>query len=204
MRIIGQFRDLDDPNRFVWFRGFHDKPTRAEALEAFYGGPVWKAHREVANSTMVDSDNVLLLRPVRSESGFSLGNNRPLPGAGKITKGLLVVTIYYFDKPPAEDFLEFFDREVTPVVTDAGSSILASFVTESGVNTFPKLPVRQGENVFMWVSRFKDQLMYDDHVAALARSSRWNGEVSDALASRLKGAPEVLRLSPTARSQLQA
>src|SRR5437762_8078427 len=60
MKIIGQFRDLDNPNRFVWLRGFHDMPSRAQALNNFYGGPVWKAHREAANATMIDSDNVLL------------------------------------------------------------------------------------------------------------------------------------------------
>ena len=26
MKIIGQFRDLDNPNRFVWLRGFRDMP----------------------------------------------------------------------------------------------------------------------------------------------------------------------------------
>src|SRR2546422_1577097 len=60
--VIGTFRDLDDPDRFVWIRGFRDMPTRQHALEAFYGGPVWMAHKKEANATMVDSDNVLLLR----------------------------------------------------------------------------------------------------------------------------------------------
>ena len=40
MKIIGQFRDLDNPNRFVWLRGFRDMPSRAQALKDFYGGPV--------------------------------------------------------------------------------------------------------------------------------------------------------------------
>ena len=31
---------------------------------SFYYGPVWKEHRTAANGMMVDSDNVLLLRPV--------------------------------------------------------------------------------------------------------------------------------------------
>src|SRR5687767_14085568 len=26
MRIVGQFRDLDNPDRFVWLRGFPDMP----------------------------------------------------------------------------------------------------------------------------------------------------------------------------------
>ena len=54
MRIIGQFRDLDDPDRFVWLRGFADMEARTRALEAFYGGPVWKEHGPAANATMVD------------------------------------------------------------------------------------------------------------------------------------------------------
>jgi NIPSNAP len=39
MTVIGQFRDLDDLDSFVWLRGFRDMPSRAEALGAFYGGP---------------------------------------------------------------------------------------------------------------------------------------------------------------------
>ncbi len=74
MKIIGQFWDLGNPNRFVWLRGFRDMPSRAQALKDFYGGPVGKAHREAANATMIDSDNVLLLHPATATSGFSLGS----------------------------------------------------------------------------------------------------------------------------------
>src|SRR5262245_28954641 len=57
MRVIAQFRDLDRPDHFVWLRGFADMSSRRSALEGFYGGPVWAAHREAANATMIDSDN---------------------------------------------------------------------------------------------------------------------------------------------------
>jgi hypothetical protein len=82
MTLIGQFRDLDDPDRFVWLRGFADMPSRALALAAFYGGPAWQTHRDVANATMIDSDNVLLLRPLDVPAGFiSDPGNRPSPGS---------------------------------------------------------------------------------------------------------------------------
>jgi hypothetical protein len=42
MALVGQFRDADDPDRFVWLRGFPDMKTRAEALGRFYYGPMWK------------------------------------------------------------------------------------------------------------------------------------------------------------------
>ena len=42
MALVGQFRDADEPDRFVWLRGFPDMETRAEALGRFYHGPAWK------------------------------------------------------------------------------------------------------------------------------------------------------------------
>ena len=113
MKIIGQFRDVDDRNRFVWLRGFRDMASRAQALQDFYGGPVWKAHREAANATMVDSDNVLLLRPASPASGFSLENRERLrPGSNDVRKGLVVATIYYFNAPVSAGFAEFFEQTV--------------------------------------------------------------------------------------------
>jgi len=51
MTIIGQFRDLNNPDRFVWLRGFRDMPSRGRALSDFYGGPVWKAHSATGRAT---------------------------------------------------------------------------------------------------------------------------------------------------------
>src|SRR6266487_12466 len=203
MKIIGQFRDVDNRNRFVWLRGFRDMASRAQALQNFYGGPVWKAHREAANATMVDSDNVLLLRPASPISGFSLENKgRSRTGSDQVRKELIVATIYYFDAPVSADFVEFFEQTLKPVIAGAGASILACFVTENSDNTFPALPVREGENVFVWFARFNDQTAYELYVAALGRSPRWRDEISKELARRLRQAPEVLRLSPTERSLL--
>jgi hypothetical protein len=36
MQVIGQFRDLDAPERFVWLRGFADMAARRRGLESFY------------------------------------------------------------------------------------------------------------------------------------------------------------------------
>ena len=203
MKIIGQFRDESDPNRFVWLRGFRDMPSRAQALTDFYGGPVWKAHRQVANTTMIDSDNVLLLHPATPGSGFSLAQRqRSGVGATEARKDLIVATIYYFDVPVDARFVEFFERTLKPIFSDSGVSVLAYFVTEHSENTFPALPVRAGENVFIWFARFPDSAAYERHVAELDKSSRWRDEISKELARRLKRAPEILKLSPTSRSSL--
>jgi len=75
--VLGQFRDLDAADRFVWLRGFEDMERRRVSLERFYGGPAWQAHRDAANATMIDSDDVLLLKPVSPASGFAVDG--PLP-----------------------------------------------------------------------------------------------------------------------------
>ena len=51
------------PGPVVWLRAFPDLARRAPALAAFYGGPVWAEHREAANATMIDSENVLSSDP---------------------------------------------------------------------------------------------------------------------------------------------
>ncbi|HKV12285.1 MAG TPA: NIPSNAP family protein [Thermoanaerobaculia bacterium] len=203
MKILGQFRDLDRPDRFVWVRGFPDMAERARALGAFYSGPAWKAHSKAANATMVDVANVLLLRPTRPESEFSLEKlHRPAPGSTDVPKRIVIATVYYFAESPGNDFLDFFDREVAPVLRDAGTSLLGQFVTKDSPNTFPALPVREGEWVFVFFSTFRDGAAYEQYLAELGRSPRWNGGLEKALLSRLTRSPETLRLSPTARSLL--
>jgi hypothetical protein len=204
MYVIGQFRDLDNPNRFVWLRGFRNLKERVEGLTAFYTGPVWKANRETANATMIDSDNVLLLRSVCPSSGFALGNTKRSELDDKeIAKSLVVATIYYLNERADAGLVDYFEHKIKPILDDNGASVLAYFVTENSTNNFPALPVREGENVLIWFSRFRDQTAYGDHLAALQNSRYWRDEVSQDLARRLTREPEVLRLSPTARSRLR-
>jgi hypothetical protein len=202
MRILGQFRDLDNPDRFVWLRSFSDMPARADALEAFYTGPVWRAHSREANATMVDSDNVLLLRPL-GESGFNLDPHRRAPlGATSLPTSLVVATLYYSVHPIDDDIARFFDQRVQPAVTAAGATPIAYFETEPAENTFPALPVRTGEFVFAWFSLFASHEQHRDYVARLGQSDEWTGKVQPDLVSRLVRDPEVLRLAPTTRSLL--
>src|SRR5258705_1797913 len=94
MTVIGQFRDLNNPDRFVWLRGFSDMDARAAQLQTFYSGPVWKTHRDAANATMIDSDNVLLLRPASPTSGFQLEHASISPVVRNVKQELLIASIY--------------------------------------------------------------------------------------------------------------
>jgi len=204
IRVIGHFRDQDDPNRFVWLRGFPDMPVRAEALQAFYGGPVWKAHRDEANANFIDTDNVLLLRPVSAASGFALTKlRRPVIGVDAPAKGIVVATIYSFNAAVSDDFRQFFEGEIKPELHQAGISVAAELETESSPNTFPRLPVREGENVFLWTATFATPDDYTKSLARLEQSRNWRETIAPQLARRLKSPAQVLRLTPAPRSLLQ-
>ena len=204
MRLVGQFRDAERPDRFVWIRGFPDMPSRAESLQAFYGGAVWAAHRDAANATMIDSDNVLLLRPASAGSAFAAAGAARAPvGSREQASSRIVATIFPFDAPVDETFVRFFETEIEPAWSAAGAEPVARFVTEPAENTFPRLPVRAGEHVFVAFSRFADEAALAACDARLARSPRWTDELLPALAGRLKSAPERLVLAPTARSRLR-
>lgn len=203
MRILGTFRDLDKPDRFVWIRGFSDMTSRAGGLQAFYSGPVWRAHRKAANATMIDSSNVLLLRVARPGSGLMPPERaRPPRGATGPPKSLVAVNIYYFDQAVAADFIDFFESVVKPQLKAAGATIRASYVTETAPNTFPPLPVRENDRVFVWFSTFAGLADYEHYLAKLAGSPDWR-TVADTLRKKLKAEPEVLRLRPTPRSEMR-
>jgi quinol monooxygenase YgiN len=205
MHVLGQFRDVDDPDSFVWLRGFRDMPARADGLARFYGGAVWRRHRDAANATMIDSDDVLLLRPTRPGSAFvPQGRDRPAPGARDTSAGLVVVTLYALKRTSADAFPDFFERELEPVLRAAGAAALASYRSEHSANNFPALPVREGEEVFVWLSRFDDEAAHMRHVAELERSQEWRDGLSQALTERIERRPEVFRLAPTTRSLLRA
>jgi hypothetical protein len=202
--LIGQFRDLDNPDRFVWLRGFHDMPSRARALSEFYGGPVWKANCDAANATMTDSDNVLLLHPARPRSGFILNAKTRAPiGARDVPNGVVTATIYYLGAPD-DHFIDFFEDTLGPEFASAGASILACFATENSPNNYPALPIREGEQAFIWFGLFRDYAAYQFYVAALAGSQEWRSTASKELTARIQGAPQELRLTPTARSRIHA
>ncbi len=200
--VIGQFRDLDNPDHFTWLRGFRDMPQRAIALQSFYGGDVWKAHRDAANAFFIDTDNVLLLHAVQPKSALDLTDAVQAPaGATQNPPGLLVATIYTFAAPVDGHFVEFFERQIRPQILAGGIDLLGYYASETAANNFPRLPVREKDHVFVWFALYKDAEDYERRRTRLENSAQWR-----AAATRLQhetSAPtQVLRLAPAPRSRL--
>jgi len=203
MHIIGHFRDLDAPDRFVWLRGFSSMEARREALQGFYFGPVWQRHRHAANATMIDSDNVLLLKPAHAEAGLPDSvTPRPAPGA-TAAAGALCVGICALHAPAEQGFAARFDRELAPLLHRHGAQLLARYITDASANSFPRLPVREGEHVLVWLARVDSVAALGAHLTALRGDAAWREALAAALLEELKQPPELLRLVPTARSELR-
>ncbi len=125
IQILGTFRDARRDDRFVWLRAFRDMDARKQSLTDFYDGPVWQKHRNAANATMLDSDNVLLLRPCRVAS------------LSKDCDNLCV-------RPPllALTFVNGAEPDIAAIERNGGT-VVASFETDASPNTFARLPVRE-------------------------------------------------------------
>jgi hypothetical protein len=153
---------------------------------------------------MIDTDNVLLLRPVTVRSGF------PVPQAGRFPAGhgpaddsRILVTIYYRDQPFDQGFADFFDHQVRPLLTETGARPVACLQTEYAENTFPALPVRRNENVFVWLARFPSSARLSDHLHRLEGNGHWRDRVFPGLLAMTASAPQRLQLAPTTRSLLR-
>lgn len=162
MEVPGTFRDRAAPDRFVWLRGFADLDERTRLLTAFYDGPVWRRNRDAANATLIDSDDVLLLQEAAPGSAL-----RPGASAGG--------TVWCGVHPRAAR------GDVEAALAAQGVIVLGRYVTHPGPNGHPRLPVREGEDVFVWLAAMP------------------GGRRPELAAATM----QLMELEPTARSRLQ-
>jgi hypothetical protein len=190
MSLLGQFRDLDNPDSFVWLRGFADMSSRRQGLTDFYDGPIWARYRDQANATMVDSDNVLLLRTPSAQAALEVPRRDPAAEAQASSPVAAVIV------PVAEAAraLELFEREIASTAVSGGNTVLGYFVSETSPNNFPRLPIREDVNVLVFLVGYSDEAglgAAKGVLEDLARVLTTEGETT-----------EVLRLAPTPRSLL--
>ena len=70
-------------------------------------------------------------------------------------------------------------------------------------NTYTDLPVREGENVFVWFASFADETAYRSYHAALMQNQEWITSIVPALQMWGASLEETLELLPTRRSLLR-
>jgi hypothetical protein len=194
---LGHFFERGRGDRFTWLRAYPDMATRAAANTAFYDGPVWREHKATLNRWIVDSDDVLLLRPLYPDSAIPA-----LPAVDPVAepqgaRGIVVAQLF----PAAGGRLNacadaaetWFRRYHGHGVLEAG--ILA---TLDAANNFPRHPVRSDGPWLVWLGVLRDE-------AALAALRPMFEAASDALegCGMLAGAAEMVVLDPGLRSRLR-
>jgi hypothetical protein len=125
---------------FTWLRGFRDMDARAVVNSAFYYGPVWKEHKQTVNPMMIDSDDVLLLRPLRPIPVLPAVD----PVREREPRGVVVMHIFHAVDPSSVE-RAYAQYECAGLL-----------VTLDAPNNFPQLPVRTDGPWVVWLGVFED------------------------------------------------
>ncbi len=196
--VFGQFFERTDASRFTWIRGFKDIYARATVNGAFYYGPLWREHSAVMNDRLIDSDNVLLLRPFMPERAIPV-----LPAVDPVTEkegaqGVAVAQIFALKA----DDIDAFAKKAEPVFARyrvAGAREAGILVTLDVPNNFPQHPVRTDGPYLVWLAILEDNQALETQFKPVVEHSL-EGLCATNL---LKDIPELVVLDPTRRSRLR-
>lgn len=203
MFILGQFRLIGEPDHFVWMRAYENMDTRLNGLLGFYDGPIWKQHRTLCNSMLVDSDNVHLLRPLDGNPDLTAGQTPQAISAALIdasispNTGLIAVDFYDAQPGQREALIDSFCEKIQPLYHKHEVQFRGAFVGEMGHNKFPRHPAIQNEHELVVITAHKSEAACQKARSKLAPS------VNQALGPLLSLPPTVLLLSPTLRSPVR-
>jgi hypothetical protein len=162
--VLGRYVTPDDPDLYVWMRAYPDMETRKRVLHAFYDGPVWARHRDEANATMINSDNVLLLKNAWTDSTKDLEQawSRRVP---------LVATVSHLASGTAPAFGALVREPLEQAAALSGAAIAGAFVSAAEPNNFPRHPVRPDE-VFLRLVACDGEAAFHHLQAGLQGSER--------------------------------
>ncbi len=194
----GSFFERKNQSGFTWIRGFHTIDDRAVVNAAFYYGPLWNEHRNTLNDLMIDSDNVMLLRPLSSERGVIVQPSVDPVSEPNGAQGIVVAQVFRVKPNRMEAFAK--EAEMTFAKYRAtGAREAGVLVTLDVKNNFPQLPIRTDGPFLVWLGILKDNQMLESGFTPVVERC-----LSSLTATGLlKGAPELIVLDPTPRSRLR-
>src|SRR5882672_476971 len=194
--VFGQFLERGNDSMFTWLRGYRDMDARATVCASMYYGPLWKEHRQTMNARLIDSDNVMLLRPIK-------GSIPVLPAVDPVAeplgaRGVVVAQVFSAQANRVDELATraapFFERYQA-----AGLREVAILATLGEPNNFPQHPVREDGPFLVWLGLFDGNAAVNGVMAAIAE------EASRALATSglLREPAQLLVMDPAPRSRLR-
>jgi hypothetical protein len=198
--VMGQFRVMDEPDRFVWFRGFSDMSLRAPSLRAFYSGEVWKRHGDISKALFVRPLTVRLLRPLDGTdltAGMTLASTLSAFGSGtcSVETGVVVVDIFRVAESHRRDELADMLRTALATPESKGSELRGALVAEERTDSWEEEVIRDLQEVVL-VTVHRDRASAERHTESVASLA---GQIS----RDLTGPPTSLALLPTMRSAMR-
>lgn len=155
MDVVGQFRVLDDPDRFVWIRRFPVAHLRGAALDHFYSGPVWEEFGPAANDMMLEFHDVHLLAPDPSAPAFAAEHvpHAARRAAGDEPRSTVIASFYGLDRTAGEARLprRLVDAMGRALAAAPGVTELGRLITAEVANDYPHLSVHEGGSVAVWL-----------------------------------------------------
>src|SRR5262245_59130585 len=195
---FGQFFERKNPVGFKWLRGFKNMDDRAIVNAGCNYGLLWREHASTMNSHMVDSDNVLLLRPLSPERGVTVLPSVDPVKEGKGAQGVVVAQIFAVKANCVDAFAQQAEATFAGYRA-AGAREAGVLVTLDAPNNFPQLPVRTDGPYLVWLGVVKDNQTLETQFTPLAERSLQSLSAT----GLLRGAPELVILDPTRRSRLR-
>ncbi len=198
--VMGQFRVLNDPDRFVWFRGFPDLATREPSLRAFYAGEVWKRHGPISMALFLRPLTVRVLRPLAGgnlTAGMTLKSTLSAFASGNcsVETGVVVVDIFRAAHGHRRDRLADLLRTSLLASEHEDSELRGILVAEERTDAWEEEVVRDPHEVVL-VTAHRDRGTAKRHAETVAALSRQAG-------GDLTGPPTSMQLLPTMRSAMR-
>jgi hypothetical protein len=195
---FGQFFERKNPVGFTWIRGFKNTDARAIINAGFYYGPLWREHRSTMNGLLVDSDDVLLLRPLDPEHGIPVLPSVDPIREGNGAQGVVVAQIFGVKPNNLDAFAQQADATFASYRA-AGAREAGILVTLDAPNNFPQLPVRTDGPYLVWLGIIKDNKTLEAQLTPLAERSMERLSAT----GLLRTTPELVILDPARRSRLR-
>lgn len=154
---LGQYRVKGADDNFFWIRGFKDMAARHKFLNDFYfGSPVWKRHKNAANSMLLNNDNVHLLKPLNLKDGAADAEQNFNTNWFGQEKGVAVVD-FYTSNTKREKLVEFVKKKYAAILNNSKIENTSFWTSETALNEFPALPVFQDKNLLVQITFYKNE-----------------------------------------------
>ena len=182
--VLGQYRLKGAEDNFLWIRGFHDMPSRLNALKSFYSCKYWEEVVWIPQAYILNYTNVNLLKPL-SFTNENQNNNSGFQSDwfGK-SKGIAVVDYYYATNGWLDKLVEFMKTKFDPVIRSSNVENISYWISEQASNDYIDLPVYQDKNLLVTISFYKNEEAYENTIkninASMSEETRneWLGIVT--------------------------